>query len=290
MPNSLTHYYFLKQVQEKLPEERKAGLHEDALLWGTQGPDFFFCHRYFPWMESRSLKIYGTRLHKESPSKTMDAMREFLKTHEDIAYRSYVYGFLCHYALDSVAHPYTFALAEKLLPDRPTETLATLHYEIEAALDAIVLRYETGLLPSEMPLKRLFPKNEGLYRRIAKLYHEILFSLWGEEVPEKEILRALADNRFVFRCVTDRTGLKRKFFEGLEKGKPHYISSHIVPLTEREETDYANIQKIELVLDNSSCDITFFELMEQAAEQAAKMICDFDFCDFPAVTGDRPFS
>ena len=131
-------------------------------------------------MKGKSLKEYGNKLHGTKPSLTFSAMRDFLVRHSDPVYRSYVMGFLCHYALDSTAHPYINAFAETLLRERPYETHTTLHGEIEAALDAIVLRRETGLLPNEVNLKHMFPKNEAVQRRIAKLFRHVLskYTMW----------------------------------------------------------------------------------------------------------------
>ena len=160
MPACLTHTYFAKAVAQSLGETGLENTPE--YIWGAQGPDFLFCHRYFPWMKGRSLKEYGSRLHSEvKPSVTFSAMREFLSRHRDPGYRAYVTGFVCHYALDSTAHPYVNALATELAAQRPWETVSTMHGEVEASLDAIILRRETGMLPSQVNVKQMFPKNES---------------------------------------------------------------------------------------------------------------------------------
>ena len=109
-------------------------------------------------------------------------------------------------------------------------------------MDAIVLRYETGKLPSEVNLKAMFPKNEGVQRKIARLYRRVLFDLYGEDVQEEKLVQTMADAHQVFALVTDRTGLKKKLFSWVERNRPSVIGSHIVPLTEAEDIDYANTQ------------------------------------------------
>lgn len=287
MPACLTHYYFAQNVLEGLAE--KSGIEQCAYSWGAQGPDFLFCHRYFPWMRGKTLKAYGSRLHETNPSATLNAMRDFLSRHSDPAYRSYVLGFVCHYALDSTAHPYINALAAKLAQERPSETPSTMHGEIEAALDAIVLRHETGKLPSELSLGKMFPKNEGVQRRIAKLYREVLFQVYGADVSEEELLRATKDAHFVFSCLTDRTGLKKRAFDLLENGRPHYVASHIVPLTEREDVDYANLQQAEWRAGELVSNQSFFELMGEALGVAGELAANFDEGDFSALTKEKPF-
>lgn len=289
MPACLAHNQFAHRVLEVLPETEQKAIRETAFDWGAQGPDFLFCHRYFPWMRGKSLKSYGNRIHASKPSLVFDGVRDFLKDHPDPAYRSYAYGLVCHYALDSLCHPYINALASTLLRQRPYETQGTLHGETEAALDAIILRRETGQLPTEVPLKRMFPKEEAVQRRIAKLYHDLIFRLFSEEAEEKELFRATCDAHFVFLCLTDRTTLKKKVFDAIEKGKPHLISSHLVPLTENPEIDYANIGNSPWEARGVSHKESFFELFDQAKELAKAMIEGFDGCDFSILTEDRPF-
>ena len=289
MPACLTHYQFARKGLTELPAQDKENLNSCAFYWGAQGPDFFFCHRYFPWMKGKSLKEYGNKLHGTKPSLTFSALRDFLVRHSDPVYRSYVMGFLCHYALDSTAHPYINAFAETLLRERPYETHTTLHGEIEAALDAIVLRRETGLLPNEVNLKHMFPKNEAVQRRIAKLFRHVLFEVYHVDVKEEELLRATRDAHFVFACLTDRTTLKKKLFDALEKGKPHYVSSHIVPMTETADIDYANLQGEEWKSGEGTSQQSFFDLFEEAMGKAVILITNFEHGDFAELTQEKPF-
>ena len=286
MPACLTHTYFAKAVAQSLGETGLENTPE--YIWGAQGPDFLFCHRFFPWMKGRSLKGYGNRLHSDvKPSATFSALREFLSRHPDPGYRAYVFGFVCHYALDSTAHPYVNALATELAAQRPWETVNTMHGEVEASLDAIILRRETGMLPSQVNVKQMFPKNESAQRRIAKLYQAVLLSACGEDVPEGELLRATNDAHFVFSLLNDRTGLKRQLFQRVEKGKPSLVTSHIVPITEEDGVDFANIQHSPW--GDPPREDSFFDLYGQAEQLAKRLITEFDGCDFAALTGERPF-
>ena len=178
-------------------------------------------------------------------------------------------------------------LAAHLRKTRPWETQSTMHGEVEAALDAIVLRRETGMLPSEVHLKRMFPKNEGVQRRIAKLYAALLLDLYGEDVPEALVLQATRDAHLVFALLNDRTGLKRQVFQRLERGKPGKITSHLVPITEDDGVDYANIQRQPWGDPPSSQN--FFDLMDQAENLALELIRRFQTGDFARLTGERPF-
>lgn len=287
MPACLTHNLFARAVREDLPELGE--INEYAYFWGAQGPDFLFCHRWFPWMGEKYLKPYGNKLHEMNPVVTLGALRDFLREHGDPAYLSYARGLLCHYALDSTAHPYINALADQLVRQRPKETRTTMHGEIEAALDAVMLRRETGKLPSEISLGKLFPKNEAVQRRIARLYQDLIFRALGDAVEEKSLLQATNDAHLVFSCVTDRTGLKLRLFEILERGKPHAISSHFVPLTERDDVDYVNFGQKEWRFGEIVSNQSFFDLFEEARGLAKNLILQFMDGDLAALTKEKPF-
>ena len=290
MPACLTHREFAHRVLETLPDP--AAPNAAAFDWGAQGPDFLFCHRYLPWMRGKCLREYAARLHAADPVVTLGAFRDALRRQEDPATRSYVWGLLCHYALDSIAHPYINAKAAQLVAERPEQTQTTMHGEVEGALDAIILRRETGQLPSEAPLGACFPKNEPVQRRIARLYREVLSQAFGEEVSQDQLFQATQDAHQVFSLLTDRSGLKLRLFETIEKGRAHVISSHIVPITERDDVDYANLQREPWSWEGVSGDEDFFQLFDRAKGLARELILRLDGLtdqELAELTGRRPF-
>ena len=289
MPACMTHHLFAKEVLSRL---EAPAADPCAYYWGAQGPDFLFCHRYFYALthkESKTLNQFGSALHKSPPSQTLGAMRDFLKQHENPSYRSYVLGFLCHYALDSTAHPFVNARAQEMAQERPAENPQTMHGEIEASLDAIILRWQTGMLPSQVPLKTMFPKNEGVQRKIACLYKEVLFQVYGAQVSEEDLYQSTKDAHFVFACCTDRTGLKRRAFHILEQGRPHCVTSHLVPITEDPDIDFANMQHIPWTWQGETRDRDFFQLYGEALDLAVRLGGGLDTVDFAEATGERPF-
>lgn len=290
MPACLTHSQFAQEVQERM---NLTSLEPAAYAWGAQGPDFLFCHRYIQAAvrkETDNLQKFGSALHKTQPSLTLSAMRDFLARHPDSTYRSYVLGFLCHYALDSTVHPYVNARAKALAQERPWENTSTMHCGIEASLDTIILRWKTGKLPSEVKLVSCFPKNEGVQRKIACLYREVLFSVYGTDVSQEELFRATKNARSIFSATTDRSGLKRMVFERLERGRPGYVTSHLVPITEDPEPDYANdLKSAWVTAQGETREESVFELYEQALERAEALFRGFDTADLKELTGDTPF-
>ena len=290
MPNCITHDLHAKKVLALLSEGERDQLHHAAFVWGAQGPDFLLCHRFFPWMKGESLTGYHMKLHAHPPVETLNCLKEFLFTKDDGGvYRSYIYGFLCHYALDSTAHPYVIAFSKELLHERPYETESTLHVEIESSLDTIMLRRETGRLPTEIKLKKMFPKDEPAQSAIAQIYQFLFDKLFQAQISRQAIFEATADAHKVFIALTDRTTLKKKIFDRIEKGRPSKISSHLIPVMENEGIDYANSSKNPWTADGKSRQENFFELFDEAVQKAAAFITEFDTADFFTLTRNIPF-
>ncbi|MCH5321943.1 MAG: hypothetical protein J1E36_09275, partial [Eubacterium sp.] len=77
MPAFSTHYIFAKELVPFLKETADFEVNEDAVFLGTQGPDIFFFHRILPWMNGKSLRKYGSMLHRSKPEILFENMRKY---------------------------------------------------------------------------------------------------------------------------------------------------------------------------------------------------------------------
>ena len=293
MPAAMVHALHGERIWKWLETEItviKGPLVKDAFEWGKQGPDFLFCHRFFPWQKGETLEEFGGRLHAEPPENTLNVLKRIWQERTQPAVHSYILGFLCHYSLDCTCHPYIEFLSQKLLKEEPGQTEDIFHNEIESALDGIVLRWETGKLPGEFRLESCFPKNEEAEAAIVEIYETLFEELFHVSHKEKVLEQAEKDARLTFRILNDSTGLKKQVTERLEKGKKRTISCHLRGITEKGETDYANIAKGQW-LDRQGSPHTddFFQLFETAVEAAQELIIRFPIDDGDALAKGRYF-
>ena len=281
MPAAITHFFQAQKVLEQLKMQSEFdSLNQDAFLWGAQGPDFLYCHRYLPWQRGDSLKEYATQLHIEKPSKTLGAMRDFYneRSHGELVL-SYIYGFLCHYCLDRVGHPFVNYGTQVLLEQQPDQNEEILHNEIESALDVILLRYEKGALPVDFNLKWTVPKNAEVQSEIADLYADVLRQLFGLSNGRAALLQSTEDCRLLFGLLNDRTTIKKSIIERFEKrnGK-HSISCHIRGISEGDEYDYANILNADWqwpMNSERSSNESFLTLYEHSVTESLELIKSF---------------
>lgn len=298
MPAVICHNIHAEHVIEYFSHTDKlSSLNRNAFFWGAQGPDFFFCHRYLPWMPSKggNLRYLGNEIHSMDPNKLLLIMKNYADKRDDIDVKSYLYGFVCHYAYDSTAHPYIEYFAQAYLKSHPEQTASTMHNEIESALDTILLRKEKAELVTDKKLKLYFPKDKAVMKKIAALWTAVLFEILNKTIPESTIYQAECDAISVFSALTDRTTFKRNFFARLEKGQPRTISSHIRPMMEAYDHDYANVKKVEWMdFGGIKSDLDFFEISEKAKQKATYIIrgmLDNELSQetIHTYTTDRPF-
>ena len=140
MPALFAHLQFGGEVAKILPAPYKQLIEKypEAFALGTQGPDILFYHKPF---KSNDIKKRGTLLHTWSGEKFFLAQAKKLfenASDGDVnalltnngAFAAYTCGFLCHFTLDTLCHPYIDA----------NSTEAVSHGKIESEFDKAVLR------------------------------------------------------------------------------------------------------------------------------------------------------
>jgi hypothetical protein len=296
LPAAITHYFHSQRVLEQLKnEDGFSFIHPDAFSWGAQGPDFLYCHRYFPWQRGDILREYARKLHSETPSRTLCAMRNFYnEQNQNPLILSYIYGFLCHYSLDRTAHPFVNYGTGILVEQYPEQDEDSTHNEIESVLDGILLRYEKGMLPVDFDLKRTVPKNTEVQSQIAVLYADILSRLFGHSNGYDALLQATKDCRFIFGLLNDRTSLKKLIIQRLEgRNGKHSVSCYFRAISEGDKYDYANILHADWQWPLNSGkrrNEGFLELYEQAIDESMNLIKGFlKSKDISELTNDISF-
>ena len=130
MPSNYAHYRMGQEVRDCLENEEKKIVEEypELFLIGLHGPDVLFF--YNPLIRNKVNRI-GHGMHDKAGKEFFANAAEVIKKHSDkAAYLSYVYGFICHFALDETCHGY---IGEK------TAASGISHTEIESEFDRMLM-------------------------------------------------------------------------------------------------------------------------------------------------------
>lgn len=111
MPAAYAHYCFGQAVLTRLPPEKQASIQAHRSLFdiGLQGPDLLFNYRP---LSHDPLNKLGSRIHEEPAEVFFRPAGQLLcRSRDSEAMTVYLWGFLCHFALDWHCHSYIDAAA-----------------------------------------------------------------------------------------------------------------------------------------------------------------------------------
>ena len=142
MPATYAHYRFGAQMLNRMPADlgRAAKRHRRLFDVGLHGPDLFFY--YHPAFHTRVGKL-GSKFHKQTGREFFSRVCRNLRLEPSEAGQAYLYGVLCHYALDTQCHP----LVEHISADAEVS-----HTRIETEFDRYLLELDNK--PSRMNLTK----------------------------------------------------------------------------------------------------------------------------------------
>ena len=114
MPSVITHYLLAQRLLAYTKQAYKDHkIHQNALLWGAQGPDFLFA------AQSEKLRSLASLLHTAPSGQTLSFLSRFARESKNEIEQSYALGFFAHYALDSIAHPFVLSGAGQMAAQGP---------------------------------------------------------------------------------------------------------------------------------------------------------------------------
>lgn len=287
MPAFCTHYLFFKDLQDRIKSEFNFELNEAAASIGTQGPDIFFFHRAIPFfMPGRPGRKIGSQLHRSKAEDIFGAFKEYLEISEkrDIA-KSYMYGFIMHYALDRNCHPYVYAYVNKIQEENRFIHHNSAHNRVEMGMDAYLLHLKRNIENTRLfDTAETIIASEDVIDEISTLMSFTVKRITGKDIGKRKIKQAIKDTQAMQGLLRDKYGILTSICRVLETVTAPIIryfkfSSMIKPKGWKNSLKYANIEKSEW---RSPYDSererfeSFTELYEYSQKDAVMLIYGFE--------------
>ena len=191
MPTTYAHYKFGKEVLSALPRPLQNSIeaHRELFDIGLHGPDILF---YYNALKKDPVNEQGHTLHEQFADEFFHHAVEVIEKAKDpAAARAYIYGFICHFALDSECHPYV----EKIM-----QVGRVSHNEIEMELDRMMLTEDYHDPLRYLTAKHIQPKME---------YAEVIAPFF-KDVTAEQIYKTLKGMVFYHKLFLAPTSGKRK--------------------------------------------------------------------------------
>ncbi|MDF2594356.1 MAG: hypothetical protein K0R69_697 [Clostridia bacterium] len=216
MPDIITHYLFgldASQGIKQSPLYKIIKENKNMFLIGLQGPDLM----YYNTVPKKDSKAYiGFKMHTDKTGDFLMSSLSYLKRYDTNSAEfnealSYLSGFICHYILDSMAHPYIFYLGGRYDETADTIKYKTLHKKIELAIDYLLLEQKFGLKAHQFKVHHHILKNLSLPYSILSMYDEALFLIYGINNGGNIFKKSYKDARSYFMLTYDMLGAKKAF-------------------------------------------------------------------------------
>lgn len=160
MPATYAHYRFGVQALDLLDPDLARLVRRFRQVYdvGLHGPDIFFY--YNPVLPTAIGKL-GKKFHDQTGKAFFGAAVRRLRLHPSDAGTVYLYGVLCHFALDSNAHPFINALSAEGKVG---------HSQLESEFDRYLLTADGKIPPHVQDLSTHLALSRGECVTVAELY------------------------------------------------------------------------------------------------------------------------
>ena len=281
MPNIITHVLFAQDVaKNEKNTEITAIIDRNPHLFaiGANGPDFLFFSHAKPWesYKSHALNRLGSKMHAQKINAFYDeaihciTRQTVTNVRKDMM--AYLFGHLCHWALDMVTHPYIFYRTGDCKGKS-----ASYHHRMESMIDAIVLKEKRSMSIKDWHSYDICTFDEDMLKAIARIYVPCSKQVYGTEVKVHDLRETLTSWREVQKLLYDPNGRRYKMINTVEKvmRQKWKISGSIVPSQIDEHYDVMNMKKrfwLHPCDSSISSNASFFDLYEEAIDIAMKAI------------------
>ena len=218
MPTTYAHYRFGRDVLEALPRRaaQAAKMNRELFDIGLHGPDILF---YYKALTPNRISGQGFKMHDKNAAQFFLHGKEVIDRMEDkAAARAYLYGFICHFTLDSECHPYV----EKMI-----QTSGISHSEIEMEFDRYLLT-EDGISPTGyLATGHIHPTME----------HARVIAPFFEDLTAEDVKKALSSMIVCHKALMAPNRVKRSLLYGGMKLVHQYDSLHGMVMSETANPD-----------------------------------------------------
>ena len=308
MPAIIAHHLFGEDVYASLaPVIGESDVQHDAFLLGNQGPDPLLCLKVLPL--SVPYRTIGTIMHEQAPTALLAAMHQrFIyapRSRSAPTCKAYALGFLCHYLLDSTAHPLIYA-QQFAIRDGGVEGLppmrkgGEIHALIETELDEHLLAKKLGVtVKTFVPHREILGCAPDALIALSTRFSPVSKSVYDVKLPQF----AFASGVNMYRAAqtaldSKRDGIRQYADYARLAGKAYlHVQAMTHSATLRTAPSFANDDHVAWphpFEPGKTVSASFDELYDVAFNAALSAVprfaqADFSLADCEALTGNVNF-
>lgn len=241
MSGNYAHYRIGAALLSAFPADSRRSIQRFRRLFdaGLHGPDIFFYHS--PLVPT-SVGTLGSKYHSQSGREFFMRGCRIARLEKSEAAQAYVYGVLCHYALDSLFQPFIQEQA-KIIGATPSE--------IETEFDRFLLKKDGKIPPESQNISKHLQLTPGECETVAKFY---------PPVTSRQVQRCLKSMTAHMKLLATPDGTRRKILQkGMQLFGPH-VAGMLMTVGPNEKCTQLNPELMKLY---KQAMVDFPELLNQ---------------------------
>lgn len=232
MPGFVTHYIFGRETYHKLNSKKlKQNLYENRAAYGLgqQGPDIFFYYLPSYLLHNRNI---GAMAHTRDTNAffrgLLRSCRHFTSKHDQDIAAAYLIGFLGHYTLDTVCHPYIYAMTHYT---EKSNDYFERHAYLETDIDTELLAEKLNRQPCSFHGSATIALTKHQKKVIAQMLYEAYHYAFPKLRLHKFTMRlGILSMQLGLKILHDDSGQKKAAARFLEKHLIGYpVFSPLIP-------------------------------------------------------------
>jgi len=283
MPAVITHYLLSKACAGLMDDSGAAerlNLHGGVYYLGAQGPDILFFA-----LGSKTLNQLGGRIHREGINlffaECIKRLRMTAAEEERNELAAYMAGFLCHYALDTCAHPYIyyktgFSHENGRLTGKPV----IRHHFLETTIDCILSEKLEDKNPYLLNIAEKISVDAKKRALIGNFLSETVNASYKVFMYPEDYAKAMKDTVLFYKIFRDKAGRKRAAAKAAGKVSRNIDAvAELIHYEPVKPYDYLNEQRggWHYPWNNSiELNFSFMDLFNKAAEDGRIYINAFE--------------
>ena len=227
MSGNYAHYRMGIALLSAFPADTRRTIQRFRRLFdaGLHGPDIFLYHSL---LIPTSVSALGVKYHSQTGREFFMRGCRVARLEKSEAAQAYVYGVLCHYALDSLMHPFIQEKAKKS---------GAVPTEIETEFDRFLLEKDGKIPPESQDMSRHLRLTPGECDTVAKFY---------PPVTSRQVQNCLRSMSMHLKVLATPEGTRRKALQtGIKAFGPH-IAGQLMTIGPNEKCAHLNPELLEL--------------------------------------------
>ena len=300
MPSTIVHSYFVKDVLDILPTKIRSILDADRCRMFGQSVDSLMFYNLFSVFPGKKIRKFHDTFHTQKTKDFFINLLNIISSNhiDDIDTYSFLIGFICHYVLDSNAHPYIFYKTGVFHKnERNTYKYNNVHAFMEAFLDMDMISRRENVNPYHFNFDSFCFNCKKFSDDLNFVIDSVFFDTYQISNMHKIYYKSLKQMRtslLLFR--RDPYAIKKNIYKLVDTFTPkrcyrfEAISYHY-PLEDKHNFLNSNHSLWRNPVDyNMISHDSFVDIYLKAVKQAKVFICaSFDFLDGKEIDLEQVF-